>query len=215
MLPTPTIRDWARHLLDYERLSSAPPLQTDLATLIVYQKLRQQLCAPVGIDGFQALATRALRLAREEAPDLNAVQLTSDGSLSGLTELEKQTDSTQESHPGVVLISHLLGLFLTFLGTETTQRFVKDVFPDAATPLQPSAAKPLEGASQEVSELRHVSERLQSLADKYPSAGDGLTTIAGSVRNLASILDVFLVMKDMQTSVNEGELPPNESRYLM
>ena len=88
MLPPPMMCDWARSLLACETVVDRTSVQRKPAAVRVYDKLRQRLCAPVGIDGFQALAARALALAKSEAPRLSAVQVTADGWLSGFNKTE-------------------------------------------------------------------------------------------------------------------------------
>ena len=211
MLPSPMMRDWARHLLASEAVAITASERTDPATLLVYEKLRRQLRGPVGVDGFHALASRALTLAKSEAPKLSAVQLTAEGSLSGLGEPHSQTDPAQDGEIGVVLIAHLLGLFLTFLGAATTRRLVQDVFPLLETPIEPDTTTPFEIIRQEVNQLRSVSERLQSLADKHPAVEDGLMSISGNIRDIATILNVFVIIKDRP----DGQLTVQTTEYLM
>lgn len=215
MLPQPMMRDWARTLLASEAVASTTSEQTEPAILLVYEKLRQRLCAPVGIDGFQVLASRALAQAKSEAPMLSAVQVTAEGRLRGLDELEMQKDLGQDSEVGVVLIAHLLGLFLTFLGAETTRRLVQDVFPLLDAPTEPDTTTPFEVISQEVNELRSVSERLEALANKHPTVENGLLSISGNVRDIATILDVFVVVKSRADEMRESEVNQETTRYLM
>ena len=93
----------------------------------VYDRLRRQLGAPVGVDGFQALASRALALAKSESPRLSAVQVTANGGLRGLGEVESQTEADEDGEAGIILIAQLLGLFLSFLGEATTLRLIEDL----------------------------------------------------------------------------------------
>jgi hypothetical protein len=118
MLPPSLMIDWARCLLAYETVAGKNPLQPQAATFLVYEKLRGQLCAPMGVDGFQAFASRALMLAKSETPGLSALKVTADGGLEGLGELEPQTDAVHFGEVGLIFIAQLLGLFLTFLGAE-------------------------------------------------------------------------------------------------
>src|SRR6202161_3357445 len=94
--PPQKTRDLARSLVASEADASTTSLQTEPATVRVYERLRRQLGAPVGVDGFQALASRALALAKSESPRLNAVRVTEDGGLHGLGEVESQTDADAE-----------------------------------------------------------------------------------------------------------------------
>jgi hypothetical protein len=125
-MPQRMMRKWALDLLTLETGAGATSGQTEHATLLVYEKLRRQLCAPVGVDGFHALASRALAQAKSEAPRLSAVQVTTDGCLRGLDELEAKADPAPDDGVGVVLIAHLLGLFLTFPGAATTRRLANE-----------------------------------------------------------------------------------------
>jgi maleate cis-trans isomerase len=62
MFPPQKTRDLARSLVANEADASATSLQTEPATVRVYERLRRQLSAPVGVDSFQAIASRALSL---------------------------------------------------------------------------------------------------------------------------------------------------------
>jgi hypothetical protein len=104
------------------------------ATLRVYEKLRGNLCVLVGVAGFQALASRALTIARSEVPDLGAVQVAADGKLQGMSEIEPpmKADANWTGKEGAILISSLLGLLLMFLGEALTMNLVLNVWPDVA-----------------------------------------------------------------------------------
>jgi hypothetical protein len=86
----------------------------------------------VGVAGFRSLLSRALTLARADAPSLSAVQVAADGSLKGLDELASQTDKKQARDGGAILIAQLIALLLTFIGEGLTLRLVQDVWPEAA-----------------------------------------------------------------------------------
>jgi hypothetical protein len=129
MLPQET-RDWARQLLANEAADETS-VTTGPAFLRVYEKLRRSLCAFAGIAGFRALATRALTLAKAEAPSLRALQVTADGDLQGLSEIEPQTEMHNGEDGEVSLIAHLLGLLITFIGESLTLRLVQDAWPEA------------------------------------------------------------------------------------
>jgi hypothetical protein len=207
--------DWARHLLAYEAAPGTVSMQTEPATFLVYEKLRRQLRAPIGASGFQALASRALTLAKSEAPSLNAVQITAGGCLRGLGELEEQMNLDQCGEAGVILIAHLLELFLTFLGVATTRRLVQDVFPHLEAPEKSDTPRPFEGILQEVNNLRSVSDTLESLANEHPAVEDGLMTISGNIRNIATILDVFAVVRNASDALREAEPHQPSTKYLM
>ncbi len=193
MLPPPTTRKWASHLLATEVPANTASEPSEAAALLVYEKLRRQLSPSVGVDGFRALASRALAQAKSEAPRLSAVRVTSEGHLQGLG--GAGSEPGQNNELGVVLISHLLGLFLTFLGTATTLRLIEDFFPLLEVPSEPDTTTPFEVIAQEVEQLKGVSDRLESLADRNPAVQEGLVSISANVRDIATILDVFVVIK--------------------
>src|SRR5580704_11083081 len=96
MLPPQKTRELARNLIASEAEESTASLQAQPATVRVYEKLRRQLGSPVGVDGFHALASRALALAKMESPGLGAVQIAANGGLWGLGEVESQADTDED-----------------------------------------------------------------------------------------------------------------------
>lgn len=131
-------RDLARRLLNYEAMTVKSSEPVEPATLRVYEKLRQSLGAFAGIAAFESLASRALALAKPEAPSLGAVQITADGSLRGLAEFEPQIDidknqagDDQAEERGVILIARLLGLLFVFLGEALTLSLLRVTWPSA------------------------------------------------------------------------------------
>jgi hypothetical protein len=203
-------RELARRLVAHEADASAASLQTEPATVRVYERLRRQLGAPVGADDFQVLASRALALAKSESPRLSAVQITANGDLRGLGEVES-TGSNEEGEGGILLIAHLLGLFLTFLGETTTLHLIEDLrlqadikaksatttTTDATAPATdgPAMAAAFEDLLKEIDRLRSVSERIEILADKHPGMEAGLASVAGSIRSIATVLDIFTLIR--------------------
>jgi len=126
MYPQPMIRDWARRLIASEVDADPPSAQPEIATLRVYDKLRRKLCAPLGGDGFQSLASRALSLAKSQTPRLSGVQVLANGGLIGLREVELQMDTDEDCEVGTILIAQLLRLFLALLGEAATVRLMDD-----------------------------------------------------------------------------------------
>jgi hypothetical protein len=126
MTAAPEMRDLAHRLLAYEaRCGPMEPL-----TLRVYEKLRQSLNEFVGVAGFQSLVSRALALARAEAPSLSAARIAADGSLQGLGEIETQFDlDNQAGDGGIILIAHLFGLLRIFLGEALTLSLLRNTWP--------------------------------------------------------------------------------------
>ena len=215
MLLSPVTRAWARHLLAYEAAGNDPRKKTKPAASLVYEKLRSQLCGPVGVDGFQVLASRALRLSQAEVPRLATVQVTAEGRLLGLADLGLQADPDQEREVGVILIAHLLGLLLSFLGESTTCRLIQDIFPHPEIASGEGALTPFKDILQEVNQLRKVSERLEALAGHHAFVQDGLCDISGNIRDIAAILDVFAVIRKRSDGVSEGEPKQQTTNYVM
>ena len=128
----PESRYLAQRLLTYEAVAGGNSETTESAALRVFAKLRQPLITLAGVAGFRSLLSRALALARTEVPSLSVVQVAADGSLQGLEKLEPQIDKDQARDGGAILIAHLIGLLLTFIGEGLTMRMVQDVWPEAA-----------------------------------------------------------------------------------
>ena len=128
----PVSRQLARRLLTYESAAGKNSELTESAAFRVCEKLRQPLSTLAGVAGFHSLLSRALTLARAEAPSLSAVQIGADGSLKGLDELGPQIDKDMSKEGGAILIAQLLGLLLIFIGEGITLRLVQDVWPESA-----------------------------------------------------------------------------------
>jgi len=195
----------------------------------VYEKLRRQLGAPVGVDGFQALASRALALAKSESPRLSTVQITESGGLRGLDEVESEVNADEAGEAGIILIAQLLGLFLTFLGEATTLRLIEDLrlqvgagtesFTTSADTIYSEADGPVMTAAfedllQEINRLRSVSDRIEFLADVHPSMEDGLLSVAGNIRSIATVLDVFTLIRSKAGGSQEDGPDPESNHYM-
>ena len=127
----PESRHLAQRLLAYEAVAGENSEPAESAAFRVFAKLRLALITLAGLAGFRSLLSRALTLARADAPDLSAVEVAADGSIKGLDELASQAqEETQEG--GVVLLTQLIGLLLTFIGNDLTLRLVQDVWPEAS-----------------------------------------------------------------------------------
>jgi hypothetical protein len=229
MLPPRKTRELARSLVASEADAATTPLLTEPATVRVYERLRRQLGAPVGIDGFQALASRALALAKSESPRLSTVQVTANGGLRGLGEVESEMNADEDGEAGIILIAQLLGLFLTFLGEATTLRLIEDLrlqadnrtvsgTPKANTANSaadgPAMAAAFEDLLLEIDRLRSVGERIETLADKHPGMQDGLVSVAGNIRSIATVLDVFTLIRSKAGGPQEEAPDLQTNRYM-
>jgi hypothetical protein len=215
-------RDLARSLVVCEADASKTTLRARPATVRVYEALRRQLGSTMGVDGFQVVAARALALAQAQAPRLNAAQVAANGALRGLEEIESPTDADREA--GIALIAQLLGLFLTFLGEATTLRLIDDLHLQADIPAEPAAtaADAVVGAAADgpattafgdllvdIEQLRSVGEHIAALAAQYPGMEEGLLSVAGNIHSIATVLDVFTLIKSKAGGrLQDALLPP-------
>ena len=229
MLPPNKPRDLARSLVASAADASTPSLHSEPATVRVYERLRRQLGSPVGVDGFQSLASRALALAKSQSPRLSAVQVAANGDLRGLGEVESQTDADEDGEAGINLIAQLLGLFLTFLGEATTLRLIEDlrlqvdVRPVSAWTTEdmitsasdgPVMAAAFEDLLLEIDRLRNVSEHIETLADRHLGMEDGLVSAAGNIRGIATVLDVFTLIRS-KAGGPQDEVPDLQTNRYM
>jgi hypothetical protein len=229
MLPPHKTRELARSLVASEADATTTSLHSEPATVRVYKRLRRQLGAPVGIDGFQALASRALALAKSESPQLSTVQVTPNGGLRGLGEVESQMTADEDGEAGIILIAQLLGLFLTLLGEATTLRLIEDLRLQAdsrtvshaskadTTTLAadgPAMAAAFEDLLLEIDRLRSVSERIETLANQHPGMEEGLVSVAGNIRRIASVLDIFTLIRSKAGGSQEDGPDPETNRYM-
>jgi predicted TIM-barrel enzyme len=200
--------DLARNLVASEADASTVSPQTESASVRVYERLRRQLGAPVGVGSFQALASRALALAKSESSQLGTVQVAANGDLRGLGEVEAQMQEGGEA--GIILIARLIGLFLTFLGEATTLRLIEDLRLQVDVRTEPptttagatvsaadeaAIAVTFEDLLREIDRLRSVSEHIEILADRHPGMEDGLMSVAGNLRSIATVLDVYTLIR--------------------
>jgi hypothetical protein len=195
MLP-PQTRDLALQLLAYEGVAGNTSESTEFAAFRVCAKLRQPLITLAGVAGFRSLLSRALTLARAEAPSLSAVQVTADGSLKGLDEFRPQIDTDQAREAGIILITQLIGLLVRVVGEAMTSQMVTSkILPDFK--FLPKSGVPIgfEAIVNEVDDLQNVSARLEELAEQYPPLTDALMTISGNVLSTATVLAVVAAVK--------------------
>ena len=127
---SPELRSFAAHLIaqDAKSRNAARPDQT--ASFPVMEKLRPPLTNLMGGAGFNALISRSLTLAVTEIPALRGVQLTAEGAWQGLDALEAQLGSNEFPEARVVVLTHLLGLLVAFVGEALTLRLLAEIWPN-------------------------------------------------------------------------------------
>ena len=95
-------------------------------------KLRAPLTRLVGAAGYSSLLSRALSLAKRQAPSLEGLRVEADGSLAGINEIQPDSHVSEEArHGGAFLLAELLGLLVTFIGVPLTRSLVREAWPDA------------------------------------------------------------------------------------
>jgi hypothetical protein len=149
--------------------------------------------------------------------------------LHGLGEVESQPGTDEDGEVGINLIAQLLGLFLTFLGEATTMRLIEDLrlqvdvrAESATTPTDtadwaadgPVMAAAFDDLLLEINRLRSVSERIETLADQHPGMEDGLVSVAGNIRSIATVLDVFTLIRSKAGGSQEDGPDRETNRYM-
>jgi hypothetical protein len=196
MMLSPQTRDLAQRLLASEHAAGKTSEPTEFAAFRVCETLRQPLCALAGAAGCRSLLSRALTLARVEAPSLSAVQVAADGSFQGLDALRPQVDADQAREAGIILITQLLGLLVRVVGeTMTLQLVASEILPDFRFLSKSGVPIGFEAILNEIDDLQGVSARLQGLAEQYPPVSEALMTISGNVLNTATVLAVVAAIK--------------------
>ncbi len=195
MIPSQT-RDLALQLLAGEGIAGNTSQPAEFAAFGVCERLRQPLITLAGVSGFRSLLSRALTLAKAEAPSLTAIQVAADGSLQGLDELRPQVDADQAREAGIILITQLLGLLVRVVGEAMTLQLVtSEILPDFRFVSKSGIPLGFEAIVNEVDDLQGVSARLQGLAEQYPPVAEALMSISGNVLNTATVLAVVAAIK--------------------
>jgi len=117
------MRDVAQRLLATSQVVAGPDLHE---AVMVSERLRIPLTRCIGVDGFASLHRRALLLAAEEVPALQSARIDGEGRLGGL---ERSADAAG-GEAAVVLVTHLLGLLVTFIGAPLTLAMVHEAWPE-------------------------------------------------------------------------------------
>lgn len=129
---TPEMRAFAKRLIKLEaKVIESRQSQVSL-TFLVVEKLRPHLSNIMGNAGFRALLSRSLALAKKEIPWLHTVQVNGDGALDGLNKLETQDSPDDFFEGSVVLLAHLLGLLVAFIGESLTLQMMGGVWPNSS-----------------------------------------------------------------------------------
>lgn len=120
----------AKHLLAFETAMGNPTGAAGSAARRACKKLRGPLSQLMGSTGFRSLMARALALANAEVVWLQGLQIKEDGSLDGLDQLEAKLDARTVAEGEAVLVSQMLVLLVTFIGSALTQQLLQDIWPE-------------------------------------------------------------------------------------
>jgi hypothetical protein len=66
----------------------------------------------------------------------------------------------------------------------------------------------------EIDRLRSVGERIEILANKHAGMADGLVSVAGNIRSIATVLDIFTLIKSKAGGSQEDAPLPQTNGYL-
>jgi hypothetical protein len=124
---SPATWELARRLIALEAPRVAGPDASGSQAGRVCEKLRQPLARFAGVAGYRSLISRAVAMAKAEAPSLEPLQVQSDGSLQGFHGVEQR-----DAEAGTVVVVYLLSLLVAFIGTPLTISLVRDAWPDAS-----------------------------------------------------------------------------------
>jgi len=126
---TPQIRELAERLIAFEAKDNEAARRMHPAVFHVCERLRPHLATLMGQGGFRAVLARALAVASAEVPWFAALQVKDDGSLEGWEKPEAPVKPKDLAESGAVLVAHLLGLLVAFIGDNLTLHLVRDVWP--------------------------------------------------------------------------------------
>jgi hypothetical protein len=66
----------------------------------------------------------------------------------------------------------------------------------------------------EIDRLRGVGERIEILADNHPGMEQGLASVAGNIRSIATTLDVFTLIRSKAGGSQEDPPNPQTNGYM-
>jgi hypothetical protein len=66
----------------------------------------------------------------------------------------------------------------------------------------------------EIDCLRNVGQRIEALADRHPGMEDGLVSVAGNISSIASVLDVFTLIRS-KAGGPQDEVPDLQTNRYM
>lgn len=126
------MRNFAASLINHEAGLRSSAQGTTVA-FTVPDRMRTHLTMLMGNEGHRALLMRALALAASEVRWLREIGVGIDGSLEGLDTILAPVTPDEALNGGTVLVAHLIGLLVAFIGERLTLQIVREVWPKMPT----------------------------------------------------------------------------------
>lgn len=126
------MRNFAARLINHEAGLRSSAQGTTVA-FTVPDRMRTHLTMLMGNEGHRALLMRALALAASEVRWLREIGVGIDGSLEGLDTILAPVTPDEALNGGTVLVAHLIGLLVAFIGERLTLQIVREVWPKMPT----------------------------------------------------------------------------------
>ena len=126
---TPELRIFASRIVAFDKKENESSENKMPGGCLASEKLRPHLATLMGSIGFNALLTRSLTLAKADVSWLSAVHVRADGTFEGFEGLERRVDPVEFFEGCVILLAHLLGLLIAFIGEDLTFRLVREGWP--------------------------------------------------------------------------------------
>lgn len=126
---TPQMRKLAKNLIALDMGRNKSYLTKNSDVFQVCEKLRPPLATLVGNEAFRALLSHALALASKEEPQMSAMYVNVDGTLEVPEEIHAQIKKDEFFEGRVLLLAHLLGLLMAFIGENLTVWLVRGAWP--------------------------------------------------------------------------------------
>lgn len=124
--PSPDFQSTAQRLIEEAAKGDEDRAALLLAAEQVFQRLHDHLAKLIGVVGFRTLLSRALKLARADAPALGALEVKPDGLIAGLSEDLVGRSPTEALTAPATLLAHFLALLAAFLGEDLALHLVSE-----------------------------------------------------------------------------------------
>lgn len=127
---TPKMRELSQRLVAEEMKGEKSVVDEAVAPFFIYEKLRPHLSILMGKMGTRALFSRSLSLSRLELPYLLSVTVSDEGLLAGFDTAEASLSFQEIFEYRIVLVAHLIGLLVAFIGSNLTLRLLRERWPE-------------------------------------------------------------------------------------